>query len=222
MYKECNVVILSTKEKAPIKLLRNTLYPLDYFEDSIRFDYQHLYITSDGEIKEGDWCIDLWNNKVIQMDKATKDMLDAGMLHNPHALIIATTDKLILDWDYKNDIPHGDLYNKFLPTPSLEWIKYYIEQHNQGNVITKVIVEYKRMYLPTYEEIYLKTKECTDWELKVNSDNTINIKSIKDSWSREEHIQDIKRIIILEREYRDKCHHFIDIIDLEDFINKYV
>jgi len=33
-------------------------------------------------------------------------------------------------------------------------------------------------------------------------------------------VQDIKRIILLEREHKDKYHHFIDEIDLQDFIEK--
>jgi len=45
---------------------------------------------------------------------------------------------------------------------------------------------------------------------------------IKNSWTREEHIQDIKRIILLERKHRDRTHHFVDTIDLEDFIIKHL
>ncbi len=65
MKKLCNVVMLPT-EKAT-KLLRNTYRftkehgnPLSYgnIDNATNrgYEYQHLYITSDGVINEGDWC----------------------------------------------------------------------------------------------------------------------------------------------------------------------
>ena len=77
-----------------------------------------------------------------------------------------------------------------LPQPSQQFIQKYIEEYNKGNVITDVLVEYE---LVSNEEYFLNTINPDDdvpyfdERLKINSkDNTITIKKVKDSYSREE------------------------------------
>ena len=57
MWNRCNVVMLSTNEKAKSQLiLENKILKLHPSKIDIgNKNYQHLYITSDEEIKEGDW-----------------------------------------------------------------------------------------------------------------------------------------------------------------------
>lgn len=168
MWKNSNVVMLATNQKSGT-IWMNTIGQLIHThvsgEYKEKYQPQHIYITSDEEIKDGEWCIDIWNVEIIQMDSATKNMLDSGMLHNPHAKIIATTDTSL-----------------GLPQPSQQFIQQYIEEYNKGNVITKIEVEYGVTKNNNREFIEF---------LWITSDNTINIRPIKDSWNREEHAKSL-------------------------------
>ena len=223
MFKKSNVVMLPTNEKAIIgdlALSHNNVLNFAKNEDWLVIYNpikQHLYITSDEEIKSRDWMYSKMDGYPTQWDgdlSATKNPKEYG-----YNKIIASTDiSLEIEHPYSNDT--GDM-NFPLPKPSQQFIEKYIEEYNKSNVITNVLVE----YFDNGEEGWNGSNEDGEpiWnekiELKVNpKDNTITIKKVKDSWNREEHIQDIKRIILLEREYQDLTHHFIDTIDLDKFI----
>ena len=64
------------------------------------------------------------------------------------------------------------------------FISKYIEEYNKGNIITNVLVEYegKRKWM----QEHIDTTSYIDYNLKVDSNNTITIKKVKDSYSREE------------------------------------
>ena len=203
MYKKVNVVMLPTNEKVSSSILLGvvpnlailTKDVLDDTYDWMKFGKpQHLYIISDEKIKKGDWfianqgifqCLEVvdgdypykvsnqYNNNEIQYQSK----------HWLGKKIIATTNKnLIIKYDerFEDVTINKNSLNQELPQPSQEFIQQYIEEYNKGNVITKVEVEYNPPYLnPEYN------KES----LKINSNNTINIKSIKESWNREEVIE---------------------------------
>lgn len=182
MFKKANVVMLPTNEKANI-FLRNRVTSKELFSsspylpqtgNSINSDVigQHLYITSDEEIKEGDWCIlfdsfgHLFTNDAQQYIPSKGHILNNGLRK-----VIATTD---------NELGHGDNVGAWysLPQPSQAFITKYVEEYNKGCQIIEVLVEY----------IY-EMDDFSEYKplLKVNSkDNTITIKKIKDSWTREE------------------------------------
>ena len=99
--------------------------------------------------------------------------------------VLATTDES-LNLTFNN----GKTDLKFvLPKPSDSFISKYIEEYNKGNQITDVLVEYEKSYglvqkgLPGFPE-----DDISWWynKLKVDSNNTITIKKVKDSYSREE------------------------------------
>ena len=96
--------------------------------------------------------------------------------------IIATTDTSLKVIKLSN---LGENWKDIsLPQPSQEFIQYFIEEYNKGNIITDVLVEYDDLH-KDYDEMGLYNPNISI-QLKVNSDNTINIKSIKDSWNKEE------------------------------------
>ena len=87
--------------------------------------------------------------------------------------------------------------------PSDSFISKYIEEYNKGNIISDVLVEYEQCKVcqgtkrhivsmfgevdcnycqknEGYEKLYIEPR------LKVDSNNTITIKKVKDSYSREE------------------------------------
>lgn len=156
------------------------------------FKHQHLYIISDDEIKEGDWFINDLNQIKKCTSRDTEGYIDfeGGFNTKPSSCkkIIATTDSSL--WrpshKYASDVI-------LLPQPSQQFIEKFIEEYNRGNVITDVLIEYE---LISNEEYFGNTVNPDydvpyfDEKLKINpKDNTITIKKVKDSWSREEVIE---------------------------------
>ena len=114
--------------------------------------------------------------------------------------VIATTDTSL-----KIKHQHSPYLRDWnLPQPSQQFIKEYIESYNKGEVITYVLVEYELKMIHN-GRINSNTKI---WEeVKVNpKDNTITIKPIKDSWSRDE-VKDILSKF---------CFYLTDNMELKD------
>ena len=109
--------------------------------------------------------------------------------------VLATTDSSL--WrpshKYASDVI-------LLPQPSQQFIEKFIEEYNRGNVITDVLIEYE---LISNEEYFGNTVNPDDdvpyfdERLKINyNDNTITIKKVKDSYTREEVIELCKQAFI--------------------------
>ena len=161
---------------------------------------QHLYIISDDEIKEGDWHLNADKNVVTNttrytLYKATKIKLDfIKKLQEKNSdckfyKIIATTDtSLTIKHKYS---PYLRDWN--LPQPSQQFIEKYIEEYNNGDIITDVLVEYESKFETIQEGLPGFPEDNISWwnnKIKVNSkDNTIVIKKLKDSWNRGEVIE---------------------------------
>ena len=78
-----------------------------------------------------------------------------------------------------------------LPQLPQQFIYDYIAEYNKGNVITEVTVEYKtEEYCLPMPNIHVKQYREI---LKINSDSTINIKPIKNTWNREEVVELINK-----------------------------
>src|SRR5690606_18946949 len=106
--------------------------------------FQHLYILSNEEIKEGDWCIlDLGIfNKPVKVISVREDnpifkvKIDGGIARlEKLRKIIATTDSSLNEQDRFN----GKSWEKLLPRPSNEFLKKYCELGG----IDEVLVEYE-------------------------------------------------------------------------------
>lgn len=183
------------------------------------FQKQHLYILSDEEIKEGDYCIEFIKGiptNVLQI----KGHDFKRCLHNYKKLkkIIATTDKSLTICDgCKLKLP---LENKThpsgkilrinhieLPQPSQSFIQKFIEEHNKSNNITEVTVEYEQY---DFDEEWSEASgayETYKERLKINpKDNTISIRKIKDSWNRDEHITNLLKYRKDYEQFRKDCY----------------
>lgn len=204
-------------ERGKKELIRHRYY--DYQEVP---NGQHLYIlSSDEEIKEGDWYYtDVISKSVHLAD--TERLVELAKMYNCKK-IIATTDKSL--W-YTSEMTERGKFEKNLldksnsPYPRYEeainmawykptnvskvseaFIKAYIEAYNSGNPIVDVDVEYQKAYnenykLPRYSD---NPSSWYDYILKVDKNNTITIKKIKDSWTREEVVK------ILHQATDDTC-----------------
>ena len=162
-----------------------------------KFKHQHLYIISDDEIKLFD-CV--YNNKENIVEQITSKtqlifVLEENKENQTFKKIIATTDKTL-----------SQTSRTEIPQPSQQFIEKYIEEYNKGNMITDVLVEY------TFNDFKFMATLCTTKEkeyiLKINpKDNTITIKKAKDSYTREEILDDIEQSMIQGLnigQYRDK------------------
>jgi hypothetical protein len=193
-FKKCQVVMLPTNEKAKEKdiiLLKEGNTPSTKTNElaicefpsannlGVVWQTQHIYILSDEVIKEGDWYY--WSvTNTIQ--KAVKDSLDRlPKTSDGSKKIIATTDKSLKIPTENPALHHIGINEKLLPQPSQSFIEKFVEEYNKGNIITDVLVEYEAMNTTIVNRTY------NDFEPKINTkDNTITIRKVKDSWSREE------------------------------------
>lgn len=202
MYKECDVVMLSTNQKTNVYIneytnLGNNANKLvfakyiSYHETNpikllIDRGYtpQHLYILSDDEIKEGDWCININNHTLYHLTGGTV----TKETYKHWKKIIGTTDtSLLINNRSNSDHP----YNLNFPQIPESFINLFVTEYNKSNIITKVNVEYD-VFDDQCDTMSCAICNCSKntenlkYTLKINSDNTINIKSIKDSWNRQE------------------------------------
>lgn len=190
MFKRAKVVMLPTNEKADKGNICFGYYGLQMLKHSdgkTIANKQHLYILSDDEIKEGDWAFSSLTNTIKQITNVrTQCGNNKGF---PYEKIIATTDTEL--WT-KTPIKDtwGHYLNQPLPSPSQSFINKYIDEYNKGNVITDVLVEYDEMYLFPDGSYSRSAQNMLNVKavdlLKISKDNTITIKKVKDSWSRDE------------------------------------
>jgi hypothetical protein len=173
-YIKAKVVMLPTNEKANIqKNELNEVFNLTYPQHSNQgYISQHLYITSDEEIKESEYGIDIRDNKIFICERLLSNCYECGILQYQKSYchkIIATTDTSL-----------------GLPQPSPQFIHKYIEEYNKGNIINDIMVEYETKLEWTYSHSGRKIQEEGNPFLKVDKNNQITITKVKDSWSRDE------------------------------------
>ena len=173
-YKKAQVIMLPTENKTNLFLsdfnkILNVVNQSSYYHTG-----QHLYIVNDDEIKEGDWVLSKLNELVL---------LKKNYTNFNYKKIIATTDKSLNHIKHNESVPYPKGQQIFLPQPSKEWIEYYISEYNKGNCLKEVFVEYEIDYQNDGDS-------CSEYYwLKINPDNTINIKSAKENWNKNEVIQ---------------------------------
>jgi hypothetical protein len=187
MFKKVTVVMLPTNEKASSLILRQDgkLFFNGYGREMgkehglINDIPQHLYFLSDEQIKEGDYAYYPSLNEVLKVDKA--EVYEKGK----QLKVVATIDKSLKVRTSRDEkIVNPGIYEKSAPQPSQSFIEKYVEEYNKRNIITEVMVEYEPI------GAYANPKYESDYQLKINSkDNTITIKKVKDSWTREEVIE---------------------------------
>ena len=191
-FKKCKVVMLPTNQKATngcLGIVKKSLSDrkigdLDFFNSEWFFCKEHyipvhIYILSNNKIKEEKlrWIVD--NRKGMN-----------GFIHQVSAIlnskvcpeIIATTD---LNLQIHDKTPIGENKDglwKCLPQPSQGFIEKYVEQYNKGNIITDVLVEYELTSIPINNKISI-AGYIHEYKPKYN---TITIKKVKVSWTREE------------------------------------
>jgi len=196
MLKKLQLLMLPTNQKVKLFLGAISgqlqLNQLDWYDKSTLC--QHLYFLSDEEIKEGDWVYDIDGDigQAIGTDKEE---------WSGNKKIIATTDSSLT---YHNPSEKKSFVLDYLPQPSPSFIEKYIEKYNKGEQITEVMVEYESQWkrddgkLSTIKESGNNSIPGKFYDIpKVNpKDNTITIKPIKDSYTRDEVEIKVRNVII--------------------------
>lgn len=124
-----------------------------------KWNYQHLYIISEDEIKEGDWY--LVGTFISQCGKENLSHIKTGFNK-----IVATTDKYLGVKSFEGTIYSG----KIFPQLTESFIQAYIKAYNEGKPITEVDLE-------------IEDRQAivggTDSDIKTRPDNTVIIHQSK-------------------------------------------
>jgi len=173
MKKTVKVVMLST-EKADIIHLNLHLNKLSIFNkpypNGDNTKSQHLYLTSDEEIKEGDWVIEN-SNIIVKVVSLFEDncLVKNNTAYNTNLKlckkIVATTDNSI-----NVNYPIAEIPESF--------IQAYIKAYNEGNTITEVTVEYEQIKKREITSIGTMSISNT-FITKTRSDNTVIVHQAK-------------------------------------------
>jgi predicted transcriptional regulator len=176
--KECKVIMLDTKEKSKFGFLTqkgkevfNQLcwYGGNELPNIIDSINQHIYILSDDEIKNGEWCYD-WSveGRLCKYSKPPKHWSDTSKK------IIATTNISLIE----ESRLMRECYPATIGQISDSFVKKYIESYKNDKPIEKVMVEYE-----TFNSHVIGLQR-----LKINTkDNTIlisEVSEVKGSWTR--------------------------------------
>ena len=177
MWIKSKVVMLPTNEKAILGLnsVHNHLFFATGMAEIPSQSYQNLYFLSDEEIKKGDWYV---NTLTGTLHKQSAMMYSAPQLKK----IIATTDNSLKIKKFEKGVFKELEYS--LPKPSKEFLEVFVDQYNKKNKTEEVMIAYAKAFTAIVDkDIEIKDE---GYILYVKSDNTITIKKIKDSWTKEE------------------------------------
>jgi hypothetical protein len=208
MYNKCKCILLPTDKLSKIGLYHNKLFDSDFGSKTDNWFNQHLYILSDDEIKEGDWMFHILDNKPVRYDGISGSGFPYG-----YKKIIASTDSS-LTFLFNNPQKISNRIYKSLPSIPQLFIDKYVSENNKGNKIEEVMVE--------YEEVFIQNKigfgkVLEGIKLKLNPDNTINIKSVEPiNWTRDQIIKFGQDCMVIgvksQREGFDMNERFLDFV----------
>lgn len=194
MLKKCKIIMLESKDDSPtsvpfVRMPQKNKLVIHAAGGEFRrylslgFKPQHLYILSDEEIKDG---LILHNSNEIGKVISTTDNHVVALFPISGEVtcqkynckkIIATTDKSLAMLVSDPIIGKAPTY---FPEPSKSFIDVFVKEYNKGNIITEVMVEYEDYWIGVCHSLDVAYRP------KVSKDNTITIKKLKDSWTREE------------------------------------
>lgn len=190
MKKKCKVVMLPTEDKSgtiwktPSGQLIHTHVSGKYKN---KYTPQHLYIVSDDEIEEGDWCLTLNSKSVIKANRPLLDLIEEGdkMVGRNHKKIIATTDISLIVSD-PNNLYDPRSKTGYEPHSLPQIPDWFINNYCANNGIDEVEVNYETFIFYDDEQIITF--------LEVDSQNEVVLNEIEEKlYTREEVINLCRR-----------------------------
>lgn len=158
--KESRIGIRTNFDTPLTKVGEMAYLPFEHDKDK-DWEYKHLYITTDDEIKEGDWVYDAYIKQPVQLTEELFKIKHTKM----YSKIIATTD-----------------FESTLPQPSKE----FIEEYCRVGGIDEVDVEYGLFHDGNFKDDDETHAFKATRKPRVNSHNEIIIHPVKDSWTMED------------------------------------
>ena len=145
--KNLNVVMIATKDKTEISLgnlVQGMIYHDDIRPDYTNRTYQYLYFTSDNEIKEGDWFVNLINNFISNNYNLFIKQSKTGHIMVCEKIEATTNTGLELFAHRKDSV--NNPCPQMLPQIPKSFKESYIKAFNNGSPIVTIDVEmsYKR------------------------------------------------------------------------------
>lgn len=190
-----NHIVKCIREWTPIgesTVKENTLtWCVNHNEGVLKhYQPQHLYILSDEEIKKGDWFIrdgKLYNEFKTSLTPSVTIFIrlypNLDLSEQWREVYLTDCKKIIATTDTSLATPKEkageNVWTQQLLQLQKSFIEHFISEYNKGSLIDKVKVEY-----------YFTHETNGDKPLcaKINPDNTIKVKTIKDSFTREDMI----------------------------------
>lgn len=193
MQKKCQIVLIKSENKGKFQDLvidpRNKQLLIFEHQNCTEFA-NYLYILSNDEIKENDWCLVNWAT-----DISGKDLFEIAQCNKIGKGGIHYFNEMSMCWG-KHELKAKKIIASTnpklnLPKLSEDFIKEYVKQYNLGNIITEINVEYMQVRtqggkdnMSILEDANLPfPKACPvslyDYIPVVNSDNEININLIQ-------------------------------------------
>lgn len=202
-YKRTKVIMLPTNEKSNALWWSGQKLYNKPPEDPSRGELNHLYFLSDEEIKEGDWVLYNSNHnsknpkwELLQCNKIERKEMYPHF-NNKLLLwmkkIIATTNGSL--FTHQKETIHLPEKIFYLPKPTIDFIDQYKEYFNKGEPIKQVDVKYSICSpgMCLINDMTCGHSGCKSINTKINSNNEISIKTIKDSYTRDEVIELFKK-----------------------------
>lgn len=197
-YIECDVVMLPTDKaiengtsikltnnklvKNDRKVMGNKIFDIGWKSSHLAYRPQHLYVLSNQKIKVGDWI----GNPNLKNWVPVQYL--GGYLTGNEKKIIATTDTSLFKKEKTSTNKHSYIYDT-LPQIPKQFIEYYINEYNKGNIVNKVMVKIEILEygatMPKNFMHYVKpgkgipiiqgSERVTKWQITNNQNNEISI-----------------------------------------------
>lgn len=158
---------------------------------------QHLYFLSENNINNGDWYhYEQFGEHIFKKAHSKSNFENLNKSGGYFKKVVATTNREFrVHYGVTGKNGLSILKEKTLPKPSVEFINHYVDEYNKGDEIVMVDVEYEKYIPESFAfSMYGNDEPPTEFQLKVNPDNTINIFIDKTS---DDYVKFLKEKIIL-------------------------
>lgn len=155
---ECGLVMLESKQSSNIQLLMNGKLHYENNKSVSLRAYQHHYITSDEEIKKGDWFLTNQNGH-WELQKCQKVCEDGMIMSFEEEIAMFQEDTYFVfkPENCRKIIATTDT-SLGLPQPSQAFIEKYIEEYNKNNKVEYICKNCNEKY--PYQPVFCGDCGC--------------------------------------------------------------
>jgi hypothetical protein len=196
----------------------NSTMAMDWFISSAGYKPQNIYITSDEEIKDGDWCLDEENNIIFQFK-----YFNSGVLHSDnHSQFESKCKKIILTTD-QDLIKYGvqaiddEFLEWFVKNPSCEELEIEIDSYMDKNISESEIFTDYKIIISKKEPKYIMGIDPYDniETLEEAAHKMLNDYGIK-SMGQSIGVLEVKKLMVKMTKWQQERSYSEEIIDILD------